>query len=110
MSNLFSYKGRINRSKYLLFLFGLSIISFTVSVILEMGDNIAVTIIAIILSIVLSVKTICVEIERLHDIERPGIHVLLLLIPFYNIYLKLVLLFKKGTEGSNEYGKDPLEV
>lgn len=46
--------------------------------------------------------------KRLHDIGRPGFHFWLLLIPLYNIYLQLVLLFRKGTEGANPYGPDPL--
>ena len=47
-------------------------------------------------------------VKRLHDLDRPGSHYWLLLIPFYNIYLTLVLHFKKGTEGPNTYGPDPL--
>jgi len=47
-------------------------------------------------------------IKRLHDLDRPGSHYWLLLIPFFNIYLTLVLHFKKGTEGPNSYGPDPL--
>ena len=51
---------------------------------------------------------ICITIKRLHDLERPAWHWLLLMVPIYNIYLGLVLLFKKGTEGPNEFGPDPL--
>ena len=51
---------------------------------------------------------ICITIKRLHDLERPARHWLLLMVPVYNIYLGLVLLFKKGTEGPNEFGPDPL--
>lgn len=47
-------------------------------------------------------------VRRLHDLDRPGTHYWLLLVPFYNIYLGLLLLFKKGTEGPNRYGEDPL--
>jgi uncharacterized membrane protein YhaH (DUF805 family) len=47
-------------------------------------------------------------VKRLHDLGRPGSHYWLFLIPFYGIYLCFVLLFKKGTDGSNPYGPDPL--
>ena len=47
-------------------------------------------------------------VKRFHDLDRPGTHYWLLLIPFYNIYLGLVLLFEKGTVGDNKYGPDPL--
>ena len=47
-------------------------------------------------------------VKRLHDLDRPGTHYWYLLIPFYNIYLGLLLLFKRGTSGCNQYGDDPL--
>ena len=51
---------------------------------------------------------VCITIKRLHDLERPAWHWLLLAVPIYNIYLGLVLLFQKGTDGANEFGPDPL--
>ncbi len=51
---------------------------------------------------------VCVTIKRLHDLDRPGWHWWLLMIPLYNIYLGLTLLFSKGTLGSNQFGHDPL--
>jgi uncharacterized membrane protein YhaH (DUF805 family) len=48
-------------------------------------------------------------VKRLHDLDRPGWHFwLLYFVPFYNIYLHLVILFEKGTNGLNKYGPDPL--
>ena len=51
---------------------------------------------------------ICITVQRLHDIDRAGTHWFLLLIPIYNIYLGLLLLFQKGTDGPNDFGLDPL--
>ena len=48
-------------------------------------------------------------IRRLHDIDLTGYFVLLNFIPFVNLGLLLYVLFKKGTEGDNAYGPDPLE-
>jgi uncharacterized membrane protein YhaH (DUF805 family) len=45
-------------------------------------------------------------VKRLHDLDLPGTYFWLALIPLYNIYL---LFFRKGTEGLNRYGPDPLE-
>lgn len=59
------------------------------------------------LAVFLTTET-CVTIQRLHDLNRPGSHWFLLLIPFYNIYLGLLLSFKKGTVGPNRFGEDPL--
>jgi uncharacterized membrane protein YhaH (DUF805 family) len=50
----------------------------------------------------------CVRIQRLHDLDRPGGHWFLLFIPFYNLYLGLLLSFKKGTVGPNRFGEHPL--
>jgi hypothetical protein len=48
-------------------------------------------------------------VKRLHDLDRSGAHYWLLLVPLYNIYLALLLLFKKGTTGPNRFGPDPLQ-
>ena len=53
---------------------------------------------------------IAITVKRLHDLDRPGWHFWLFMIPLYNFYLGLVLLFKKGTDGPNEYGHDPLKA
>jgi uncharacterized membrane protein YhaH (DUF805 family) len=47
-------------------------------------------------------------VKRFHDLDRPGRAYWLLLVPFYNIYLMFVLLFRRGTAGANRYGPDPL--
>src|SRR3989339_379580 len=43
-------------------------------------------------------------IRRLHDINASGWFTLLLFVPLVNIILPIFLFFKKGTEGSNQYG------
>ncbi len=49
-------------------------------------------------------------VKRLHDLGRPGGHFFLLYIPIYDIYLGLVLLFRKGNDGANVYGPNPLSA
>ena len=51
---------------------------------------------------------VCITVKRLHDLGRPGWHWWLLMVPLYNIYLGLVLLFQKGVDGPNQFGPDPL--
>jgi uncharacterized membrane protein YhaH (DUF805 family) len=110
MSNFFNFKGRVNRAKYFLYLLATSFIGGISDIVLNNTDNITIIIVLAFFNIVLLVKYICVTIQRFHDIERPGTHFWLLLIPFYNIYIELVLLFKKGTEGPNKFGDDPLTL
>ena len=51
---------------------------------------------------------VAVTVKRLHDLDRPGWHWWLMMVPLYNIYLGLVLVFQKGTVGPNSHGHDPL--
>lgn len=53
---------------------------------------------------------VCITIKRLHDLGRSGWHMLLFFVPLYNLYLGLVLLLKKGTDGANDFGPDPLNA
>ena len=55
-----------------------------------------------------SVIIILQAVKRFHDLNRPGIHFLLLLIPIYGLYISLLLLFQRGTSGPNDFGEDPL--
>lgn len=113
IAEMFSLEGRANRAWY-----------FWHSV---LDDLVIVT--AFILFVVLGVATgpllalpllglivaagwaaAAVTVKRLHDLGRPGWQLLLLAVPFYNIYLGLLLLFQQGAVGPNEYGPDPLEA
>lgn len=43
-------------------------------------------------------------IQRLHDLNKSGWMSLLLLVPFANIYIIVLVIFFKGTPGKNNYG------
>jgi len=47
-------------------------------------------------------------VKRLHDLDKPGWHYWLQYIPFYNIYLGILLTFRAGTPGVNDYGENPV--
>jgi uncharacterized membrane protein YhaH (DUF805 family) len=49
-----------------------------------------------------------VSIQRLHDVGRSGWTLLFFLIPVAGPLFLLFLLFRKGGEGANRYGDDPL--
>lgn len=50
------------------------------------------------------IAEICVTIRRFHDLGISGLRFFGFLIPLYNIYLSLILLFKEGDPVDNEYG------
>lgn len=108
MGSFFSASGRLNRARYFGYMVVLNILVGIISGITQTTGSAAVLAIGGILMIALWIVDILIVIKRFHDLDRPGIHVLFLLIPLYNIYIGLLLLFKKGTEGPNKYGEDPL--
>jgi uncharacterized membrane protein YhaH (DUF805 family) len=116
MKGLFSMNGRYNRAKYfwttVLLAIVMNALCFGLGLALgSAGVHDPVT--AAALSLIFTIPGVVLiafqAVKRFHDLNRPGTHYWLLLIPFYGIpYLALVLLFKKGTVGANAYGPDPL--
>ncbi|WFD08708.1 DUF805 domain-containing protein [Tepidibacter hydrothermalis] len=112
MKNLFTSEGRINRAKYFYYHF----LAFVVGPLMNLcinslgldDENVFVFIFVSFYVIAYLIFITCLMIQRLHDLNRSGIHIFLFMVPIYNIYLKLLILFKKGTDGPNEYGEDPL--
>jgi len=110
-------KGRLNRLRYFLHELTISAIMFLVAMQIGLatdgyrtGNLKAAVLFLAIAGIVGSIIYAFQTVKRLHDLDRPGSHYWLLLIPFYNIYLTLILHFKKGTDGPNHYGPDPLTM
>ena len=48
-----------------------------------------------------------INVRRLHDLGRRGVHYWLLLIPIYGIWLQLLMFFRRGQQQSNAFGDDP---
>ena len=94
------FSGRASRSEFwnhVLFLIVLSLIGGVihpaVSTIVTLG---------------LLLPSICVQVRRLHDIGKSGWFYWIILIPIVGGIVLLVWNCKKGTEGENDYGSDPL--
>lgn len=104
---IFSYNGSIGRIKFLfsylfinLFLF-LNLIFTQLSIGIHTGMEFeSINVIRTLLGFLLGELLFSViVVKRLHDLNRPGTHFWQLLIPLYDIYLFLVLFFKKGISG-----------
>ena len=94
------FSGRASRSEFwnhVLFLIVLSLIGGVihpaVSTLVTLG---------------LLLPSICVQVRRLHDIGKSGWFYWIILIPIVGGIVLLVWNCKKGTEGENDYGSDPL--
>ena len=114
MRGFFSYTGRMGRGRYfwtmllleVLWLLSASVLELLV---MELGGGLdtAPLLFWFLASPLAFLAMSFPIVKRFHDLDRPGKQYYLLLIPLYNLYLFLVLLFKKGTPGENQYGTDP---
>lgn len=120
----FSFKGRISRMNYFLYqlLVGIPIIFLQVLQDAFFTGKIFFSLIILAFEIPLVIILICKSIQRLHDINLPGI---ITLAPFIITFLNAIspnynfipfiyvfhgaLLIIKGHEDSNKYGEAPLE-
>jgi uncharacterized membrane protein YhaH (DUF805 family) len=102
---------RLGRLRYFLISNGLGIVGYgIVTAVLSAQANEAGFILSGIICLCFAGVYATFAIRRLYDLERPGWHFLLLLIPFYGAYLQLLLTFKKGTPGPNAYGDPPVRA
>ena len=62
----------------------------------------------LILMVVLGVGGFMLIIRRWHDLGKSGWLSLLMLVPLFNFFVLIFLWVKKGTDGPNTYGDDPL--
>ena len=116
--NPFSFNGRIRRIEYLLsnllsgFVSGIafwlgigaSLVSAEAESVGGFGFGMLMSIAAIVGGIWF---TIAQDVKRLHDVDKSGWFVILLLIPIVNFMLGLYMLLADGTVGPNRYGEDP---
>lgn len=125
-SSIFSPKGRINRKKYIAYLFySMAIIIISSVIVFTIRSNILIVVV-IPAFILLTIFILMNNIKRLHDLNCSGwiaiaawlsslfinfldnqlldIVSLIFYIPYF-----IALVFVKGTKGKNKYGEDPLE-
>jgi len=103
-----NFNGRSDRKEFWMF--------FLVNVIINIALNILGLIpvlgkifsaVSVIYSIAVLVPSLAVGIRRLHDSDKTGLLMLLLLIPIAGIFAVLGLCAMEGTPGENQYGQDP---
>lgn len=95
------FDGRVRRSTY----FWLNVVGVIVGVSLALYDTSGL--LTPIFLVVFGIVHISFAVRRLHDIGYSWLVVLLLFVPVANVVLWLILFFKGGTVGPNEYGPDP---
>lgn len=103
MKKIFWMKGKVNRKE---FIFQNIILFFCTGIILGFISE-DISNIVVLTYMVLSSFLI---VKRFHDLSMSGRYFWALCIPIYNIYLAIILLFKKGKEGENNRLVDTQEV
>ena len=108
----FNFKGRLNRKRYILRAMLLGFIQAIINniVIALMHPKTPEEIFGLLLVASLPITGIgyMLAIRRLHDVDRSGWWLLIGFIPIVNLWLLYLIVFKKGTDGSNRFGPDPL--
>lgn len=101
----FQTSGRLNRQRYIL----RGLILFPFNCVAMAFSAIDAVLISVFISIPVGILGIMLSIRRCHDINKSGWFMLWSLVPIANIIIGLMLLIKKGTDGPNHYGPDPLQ-
>jgi len=110
--NLFSFRGRTSRKEYiyrLLFFIFLLFINRDLGRYNPYPTPPYLAILSVILFILLAIymfQYFHLAVRRLHDFNVEGWFVLISFVPFGQLLI-LWLMFKKGTDGVNDYGKAP---
>lgn len=104
------FSGRSSRSElwfWVLFTITVSAIAAVLDAFLFPG-SVKVGLIRAIWSLAILLPCIAVSVRRLHDIEKSGWWYLLWLIPIIGWIILIVWACRKGDEGQNRFGNDPL--
>ena len=99
------FSGRSSRSEtwwWVLF----SLIANVVAVVLD--GTVGSGLVGAIVTLGLFLPSLAVQVRRLHDLDRSGWWILISFVPIVGLILLVFWFCKKGTEGENRFGADPL--
>lgn len=113
LSNYANFDGRAARSEYWWFALFLFLGNFVFGMLDAflfggMGQGQQVSILGAIFSLAVFLPSLAVGARRLHDVDKSGWWLLLVLIPILGALVLLFFFVQKGTAGDNRFGPDPL--
>ncbi|HEX8614121.1 MAG TPA: DUF805 domain-containing protein [Telluria sp.] len=110
-TTLFAFNGRIGRARWIAYTLALWMLgSIVLSIVLQLLGLINIKLVESVgfgLSLALWCIPALVSRRRLQDLGLSAYYLLGLVVPFVNLYFFFMLMFKRGDEGSNEYGPVP---
>lgn len=104
----FTFAGRLGRLRYIAYAFGIPILMIALlgiaaAVLVPMSETFGGAV-AVVGGIGILLVCISFGLRRLHDLDKSGWWMLLLIVPLVNIILALYMIFARGVKGSNQYG------
>ncbi len=117
INEIYNTEGRLNRKRYFKYYLILVLVSTAISFVIGFiiglltgkAESTLLDVTTGIVSLITGVGGWMLGIRRLHDLDKSGWFMLLILVPFVNLIFLLYLWFMPGTVGYNRFGADPLE-
>ncbi len=103
------YRGRLGRALFAISLIVTSLIGVFLGWLdWHFWDSVKTPILTMIAIVTMALVGIGIAaVRRLHDLDRPGRDYWWLWVPVYDIYFLALLLFKRGTDGTNRFDAPP---
>lgn len=106
---LFNPQGRMNRKPFILIPIALGFLNLLPELAKVFNAPfIQYFIVSWLFTLTLTYISFVFYIKRFHDLDKSGWNVFWIFVPLVNIIIAIRLVFKKGTEGENRFGLDPL--
>ena len=110
LKNYTGFSGRAHRTEFWMF----ALISWVISMILGFVDSLlgmdGAFGLGSLYALAVLLPSIAVAMRRLHDTDRSGFWLLLMIIPILGWLVLLIFYCLEGTSGDNKYGPDPTAV
>ncbi len=110
--NYVNFSDRARRKEYWLFML-FYLIAYLIATGIDIGIGAydfeaGIGIVSGIFLIAMLLPSLAVSVRRLHDIDKSGWWILIMLIPLIGAIVLLVFMCRKGTSRENRFGPDPL--
>jgi uncharacterized membrane protein YhaH (DUF805 family) len=110
--NYVRFSGRATRSEFWYWTLFVTLVAIAASIlqliVLPPGDLRDANPFVAIWDLAVFLPSLAMWVRRLHDIDRKGWWLLIILIPLIGIIVLIIWACRKGTEGPNRFGADPL--
>lgn len=106
IKNYTGFTGRAHRQEYWMFILVNAIVCIVLNII-QMIIGLELPYLTMLYSLALLLPNIAVCMRRLHDIDRTGWWLLMMLLPIIGWIVLLVFYCQPGTAGANRFGEDP---